>query len=371
MNDFLERLWRIASSPADQIVQFLFSQTLFLLAVAVVVVVGLSCARRCRNAPDAAAPRGIAVPASVTQRYLTEYRVLGLSALTVLVAFFVENLLIGIILSLSDVAEWWRYATPIFAAVCMLAIVAVLIVLRGTRRPEAPVISTVRRGWASFSTRAELIVTGGVLLALAATTLWAGLLSSADNRGRFIYISIDVPNTDVSGIRPWFYGWTFGVPVLVSLAALAAITWFVLRSNAVRPYIRPETVLAEQRARASLATSVAHLSSGAILLAFGGALRFIGRSGGPGLLGMTGENGEEMTYETSWAGEQFAEVAAWLAPVLQIVGFALLLIVAWRMLRARDLTSPRGVSATNAASDAGTAGDSVASAHAVVSGTIR
>lgn len=179
------------------------------------------------------APSATQLPAVAVQtRYRAERRAFGIGALAVIVVYAVENIVRGYLLNLVDVVEWWQYATPVVAAALSLAGGLALIVVRGTTEPDRPVVPTVRRTWLSFGPRAGLIGGTVALVALVATTIAAGLASSADDRGRFIYLELPVPNTQLEPLRPWFYGWDFGVPVLIGLAALVLVTWATLRRNA-------------------------------------------------------------------------------------------------------------------------------------------
>ena len=279
-----------------------------------------------------AAPRSTAIPAlpPATARYRPEHRALGIGAIAVILVFAAENIVRGYLLNLADIVEWWQYATPVFAAVLCLAVALALIVLRGTTQPEQPVVPTARRTWLSFSPRTGLIGAGAAFIALLGTTTAAGLASSSDDRGRFIYLEIPVPNTEIEPLRPWFYGWDFGVPVLLCLAALALVTWATLRRNAMRPYLRPETVTAERQARVQIASGTVAIATAAILLALGGAFRFIGRYGALSQL-TVGNDGA--TYDMAWQYAEFAAVARYLAPALEITAFALLLFIAIRLLR--------------------------------------
>lgn len=279
-----------------------------------------------------AAPTSTARPTlpPATARYRPEHRALGIGAIAVVLVFAAENIVRGYLLNLSDIVEWWQYATPVFVAVLCLAVTLALIVLRGTNQPEQPVVPTARRTWLSFSPRAGLIGAVAAFIALLGTTIAAGLASSSDDRGRFIYLEIPVPNTEIEPLRPWFYGWDFGVPVLLCLAALALVTWATLRRNAMRPYLRPETLTAERQARVQIASGTVAIATAAMLLALGGAFRFIGRYGAMSQL-TVGNDGT--TYDLAWQYAEFAAVARSLAPALEITGFALLLLVAIRLLR--------------------------------------
>ncbi|WDH77403.1 hypothetical protein PTQ19_07535 [Microbacterium esteraromaticum] len=268
---------------------------------------------------------------------MPEHRALSIGAIAVIVVFAIENVVRGYVLNLADIVEWWQYATPVFAAFLCLAVVLGLIVFRGTTPPERPVVPATRRTWMSFGPRAGLVGAGVALLALLATTIAAGLASSADERGRFIYLEIPVPNEQIDAIRPWFYGWAYGVPVIICLAALIAVAWATLQSNATRPFLRPETVGAEQTARVEVASGAVWIATAGMLLALAGAWRFIARAGSLSQLTVQGE-GRSDSYEAVWRYAEFAVAAGWLAPVLEITAFALLIFVASRLRRTRALS---------------------------------
>ncbi|TFD88546.1 hypothetical protein E3T61_11985 [Cryobacterium lactosi] len=311
-------------SPID-LAAAAFTLPLFSLVLAALIIAGTLFVPRLHNRAG-----GTASPtAPVTARYRPEHRALGISAIAVILVFAVENIVRGYLLNLSDIVEWWQYATPIFAAVLCLAMTLALIVLKGAHQPERPVVPTTRRTWLSFSPRAVLIGASAAFIALLGTTVAAGLASSSDDRGRFIYLEIPVPNTEIEPLRPWFYGWDFGVPVLICLAALAVVTWATLRRNAMRPYLRPETVTAERLARIQVASGAVSIATAAVLLALGGAFRFIGRSGSLSQLTI---GNDDTIYDMVWKYAEFAAVARYLAPALEITGFVLLLFVAIRLL---------------------------------------
>ena len=50
----------------------------------------------------------------------------------------------------------------------------------------------------------------------------------------------------IDPIRLPFFGWTYGVPVLIGLAALAATSWAGLDRSSARPFTSPQTVTAER-----------------------------------------------------------------------------------------------------------------------------
>ncbi|WP_022889323.1 hypothetical protein [Agromyces italicus] len=323
----MDRLTDLLGHPGI-LIAALFSLPLFNLGVAAFLTWLLLAFRRARSAPPVASDR---FTDTVAGRYRPEVLTLSIGAIAVIVIYAVENIVRGYVLHLVDIVEWWQYATPVFAVFLVVLLLLVVIALR-RRAPETTSRSTLRRTWSSFGSRAALIGTGGVAILLVATTFGAGLASSADDRRRFIYLSIPVPNTDISSLQLWFYGWSFGVPVLVCTALLITGTWAVLHVSAIRPFMRAETVAPESAERSGIATGTALLAAAGMLLALGGAWRFIARSGTASKLGV----GDDPTmYDVIWKYAELAALAGWLAPVAEIIGFVLLLLVASRLNRGR------------------------------------
>ncbi|UDF14215.1 hypothetical protein LH407_04970 [Antiquaquibacter oligotrophicus] len=267
--------------------------------------------------------------------YSRELKMLGAVAVAVVVIFAIENIVRGYLLCLVgmclvDVVDWWRYPLPLLAAALGLGVVLVSIMTTGTRTPEEPMLPTSRRTWATFGPRRGLVVAGVTLVGLAATTVAAGLASSSDENGRFIYLELVAPNTTLEPVRPWFYGWSYGVPVLVSVALLGLVTLGLLSRNAARPYLRADTVASEQGARTTVAAAAVHVATAAALLALAGALRFIARAGNLSSVAV----GNSEPYEIVWRYAALASAAGWVAPLLEVAGFTLLLFVGVRSARA-------------------------------------
>lgn len=327
--------------PLDGLIAIALSLPLTSLVIAAMLVaVGLAAARAVRR------PGRIdwATEPPVARRHLPERLALGIGSLAVITLYVIEYVARGHLLNLADVVEWWQYATPVFAATLSLAVVAAMVATRGTTPPQQAVLSATRRTWTSFGPRAGLIGAAVSLGALLVTTLGAGAASSADERGRFIHLELRAPNTTIDPVRPWFYGWDFGVPVLICLAALVAVTWAALHWNAIRPFLRPGTVEWERSARNEIAAGVLGIAAAGSLLALGGAWRFIARGGSIQRLGIEGDG----DYELTWRYAEFAIVAGWLAPAVEIAAFALLLIVALRVRRT-PARAPQAESAAPAA----------------------
>lgn len=316
-----------------------FSTPLFSLVIALVLAGGvLVHASRPTRKHRAGVPLPEALARSVGARYAPERRTLGLVAIIVVVVFAAEAVIRGYILTSPYGVSWWRVATALFCAVVGVSVLLGLIAGRGTTRPEVAVVPMSRRTWTSFGPRAGLIVAGIVLFTLAATTVAAGLASSADDDGQFVYLAIQVPNEpDIHTLSVRFYGWAYGVPVLICLVALIGVTWAALHRNAIRPYIRPETVAAERSARREVASGAVHIATASMLLALAGAWRLIARGGSLSSLYIEGQNGSR-PYDVAWRYAELAVAAGWCAPLLEIAAFLLLVLVAGR-LRGRPTPS--------------------------------
>ena len=331
----------------DELVAAAFSLPLFSLFVSIVIIAGwliVVGVRRRRTGQGATGAKPL-----TPSRLLTERRVLSAGALAVIVAYAIENVVRGYLLNLADIVEWWQYATPLFAACVCLTVMLGFLSLGGGSPSGQPVVSLARRTWTSFNSLSGLLSVGAASFALIATTVAAGMASSPDNRGRYILLAIPVPNVPIDALRPWFYGWAYGIPVLLCLAALMVITWATLRRNSLRPFLGPETVVAEKRVRVEVATGVVRIATASMLLALGGAFRFIDSAGSIMGLQVGGDGGRNDSYELSWRYAEFAVAAGWLAPILEITAFLLLILVATRtpigdVLRRRpDARSAQGV----------------------------
>lgn len=270
---------------------------------------------------------------AIDARYTPERRALGISALAVIVIFMAENIVRGYFLNMADAVSWWRFALSVFVAFVGLVVLLAVSRFGGTARPAPPAILGARRTWTSFGPRAGLVGAGVALVALLVTTITAGFASSPDRQGRYIYLEIPIPNESIDPVRPWFYGWAYGVPVLACLVALTAVTLVALHHNAVRPFLGSETAGVEQAARSGIAAGAVRLATAGVLLALAGAWRFIASSGSISGLVVQGDTPQTGTYEVAWRYAEFAAIAGGLAPVLEIAGFVLLLLVARQLRR--------------------------------------
>lgn len=320
------------------------------LLLALILVMGIVTFTRSPNTDRRLARLSDEAAMAVDARYTRERRALGISALVVIVIFMVENIVRGYFLNMADVVSWWRFAIPIFVAFVGLGLLLAVIRFGGTVRPAQPAVLGSRRTWTTFGPRAGLVGAGVAVVALLVTTITAGLASSPDTEGRYIYLEIPIPNESIDPIRPWFYGWAYGVPVLACLVALTAVTLVVLHRNAARPFLRAETAGVEQTARSGIAAGAVQVATAGVLLTLAGAWRFIAASGSGSQLTVQGDTPQTGTYEVAWQYAEFAAIAGWLAPVLEIAAFVLLLLVARQLRRTpvRDQLTARAAQTTDA-----------------------
>ncbi|KJL47743.1 hypothetical protein RS84_01371 [Microbacterium hydrocarbonoxydans] len=270
-------------------------------------------------------------------RYAPESRTILWTAFAVVVIVIAEHFIRSYVVNMNGVISWWRFATPLFVAGLGIAALVAFISTTGSEHSERPVLGGPRRTWLSFVPSAATIGWSIVFLVLIATTIIAGLLSSADPQGRFVYLEIPIPNElDVDPLRIWFFGWAYGTPTLIALAMLSVFTAMALHANAVRPFLRPETVVRESIERRQIATSTVQLTTAAMLLSLGDAWQFIASSGASTRLDVLGD-GPTQTYDVVWRGAEIATALGRIAPLLEITAFTILFL-AMRQLRTADAT---------------------------------
>ncbi|MCI1018790.1 hypothetical protein HWD99_09155 [Microbacterium sp. C5A9] len=315
----MDRLIALLSAQPAEILLALLSQPLFSLAVAALVAIVWRLASR-RSAAGGSDLPTTALDETVRARYRPEMIAVRVGAIAVVVSLVLENLTATLTPPDSDAVSWWRYATPLLAgAVSLLALVC-LVALRGSSAPRRPVPLAGRRTWATFGTRADLTGAGLAALALTLTAIAAGLASSPDPRGRYVWLEVPIQNASVDPLRPWFFGWAYGVPVLISLAALLVVGVATLHCSAARPFIAPETLRVERNQRSTVASGILRIATGATMLSLAAAWRFIAESGTTTALSIEGDG----TYEVAWRYAEFATAAGWGAPAIEVCAFLLL-----------------------------------------------
>lgn len=313
------------SLPDPGLALALLSMPWVSLILAALIAIGISVSPHWRARTANRARLATTTSDRVSARYSPEHRALGVVALTMIAVVITESLVSGYAVNLNGVVSWWRYALPVFIAGVGVAVLIALIATRGTSSPERPVVSA-RRTWLTFTSPFASACAAASILALTATTFLAGLASSNIDGGPYVFLEIDVPNATIDPIRPWFYGWAYGVPVLVCTAALVAVVVAAMHASAARPFLRAETVLAEQHERRDIATGITRVATSGALLALAGAWRFIAEAGSGTTLTIQGDDGNA-SYEAFWRYGEVAAVGGWLAPAIEIAAFVLLLLV--------------------------------------------
>ena len=211
---------------------------------------------------------------------------------------------------------------PLVAAIATIA-VALVIVGRTPVRPQVPITPVRPRGWLSFTRRRDWITATVVLATLVLTSVIAGAASAPDEHGWYSMIEIPVGTLEPGFAS--FFGWAYGLPVLVAAAVLAAVVSWALHLSAARPFIRPETVEAETTERRALSSVLVAVMLGATLLVLGDAVRLIAGAG-MGSVGVGIPGIGDFNYSTGYAALAPAMLA--LGNLIQIWAIALLLITA-------------------------------------------
>lgn len=224
---------------------------------------------------------------------------------------------------------WWHYAAPIAGA----AVGAAVLLVIATRTPthvEAPVAPTTRRTWATFANRRELGAVTATVAALTVVSVLAGFASSSADGAWYSRLDIE------GGGSTSFYGWTFGLPVLVATTVLVGLDWTALSVDARRPFRHPSAVALETAKRRASAAALVRLSFGALLLSLGGALSFIGGAGmGSSGFGIPGVG----MFVWSAGYSSFAPTILWLGWGMQVVAVAVLVRIAVDGLRRRHAST--------------------------------
>jgi hypothetical protein len=197
---------------------------------------------------------------------------IGASALILTYAATVAS---AIFLSEPWQVRWWYYTNVIAVAAIVVAVLLVVLVRVRVHR-EGTVTPITPRNWLTFTAARDRAIAGTAFGLLAVTCICAGLASSQDANGQYAIIAIGVG--DSSGTAT-FFGWAYGVPVLVVLVVLATLVFASLRANAHPPFVSAETVDEERSDRRETSAMIVGLSTAAVTTALGQAWAMIGSSG--------------------------------------------------------------------------------------------
>ncbi|MEV1130533.1 hypothetical protein [Agromyces sp. NPDC049794] len=181
-------------------------------------------------------------------------------------------------------SRWWsdyadprveRFAIPMAAAIVAVVAYIAFSARRPAGRQLREVDLTPRSLW-SFGSSSWFTLWAVLTGLLAMTVVLAGLASSTDDSGRHIMILIQIGGSQAGTI---FFGWSFGLPVLVTLVALNGVVMIALWRIA-RPAVPADPVLRDndRAARRNQSRTVLSITSGAMAFTLGASWLFIGRS---------------------------------------------------------------------------------------------
>jgi len=258
-------------------------------------------------------------------------------ACTVGVVWLLDVVLRGYVFDMSATVSWWRFAVAPTTAAVGLALLAIAMRTRRPRR-SLDAAMAVRRTWTSFGPRRGILsfaILGAVAAALA---LVFGGMSTAFEPGLAAHVALELPNTDEAPVILPFPGWAYGIPLILSIVALAAALLLALHRNAVRPFPDDVPLDVERTRRASVARDAVILAAGATLIALAGMLR-LARSAVTTSVTIMTDSGTGPALSVNLPHADLIVVGGIVAPVLEIGGCLLLALLVVGGIRVA--TAPR------------------------------
>lgn len=213
---------------------------------------------------------------------------------------------------------WWVFALPLgIAAVGTLA-VAVTAPRRSGRTGD-PALVGIRRTWLSFTDRIPLAAAAIAGVLILVVTLICGAASSPDQYGRYVFIVFGD-----GAAAATFYGWMFGVPVLIGLLLLIAATWAALSQIATPAFSSPLAAQNEIASRRTISNAVIYLTGSVLAMTLGGILMLIGAAGsGSAGVGIPGVG----DFQWSPGFSSFAGFFTWSGWFLRVASFVMLIVL--------------------------------------------
>ena len=244
--------------------------------------------------------------------------------------------------------RWYEFAREMLVG-CVALLVVILVYARSRRTPRAAVPPSGPRTWRTFAPKAG---TPSLITALAALTLFtvfAGSLSSVDGDGRFTMLTISTGGA-ISGGSGSFYGWSYGIPTVLTALVFAGLTFASLHSNAARPFLEPQTVSWELQSRRALATRTLWFSTGVLIYTLGACVLRVGLAAA----------GQVSTPEFAWGTgiSSLEPMLIWGGRLLRAAGFSLLFLVIftnWARQPHRHSDARSSSASQDATTDAGPA----------------
>lgn len=213
--------------------------------------------------------------------------------------------------------RWWEYALPLAVAAAGI-LLTIVTTPRFVHRAGVPAGIGLRRNWVSYTDRAPLAMSAAVAVLLVIITVACGLASSPDDLGRYSIL------VDDGGGYGTFYGWAYGVPVLVSLVALLAVLWFALHRLALPPFSNPIAVEQETVQRRIASTATVWVAGSALVLTLGCIVNSVGYSGS-GTTGVGIPGVGDFMWRSGFAS--FAEFFIWSGWALEVSAFMCLFLL--------------------------------------------
>jgi hypothetical protein len=216
---------------------------------------------------------------------------------------------------------WWPNVITVLGA-----IVGVLVAVwphrseRVARAASPTSIDLRRRGPLTFAGRPSLVVAVVSFALLVVTVVVAGSMSSADEDGHFTEFTMPVGDGTVGTI---FFGWYFGVPVLIGAVVLGVLAWAAMDRVARGPLLADDRA-GDEDVRRMRSTAVLRIAAGTLLLVLGASWRVVaGVSHLSTSIPRTAAG--TVTFGTSFAA--VGDVLGIAAVVVMVIGFALLVSV--------------------------------------------
>lgn len=227
---------------------------------------------------------------------------------------------------------WWSLALPL--AITAAGVLAVAFsVPRRARRTGEPTLVGIRRTWLSFTDRLPLTLTGIAGALILVVTLICGAVSSPDEYGRYVFI-----NFGDAGVAT-FYGWMFGVPVLIGLLLLITASLTALSRIATPPFSSPLAAQNETISRRTVSNAVVYLTGSVLALTLGGILKMIGGAGS-GSVGVRIPGVGDFVWSPGYSS--FAEFFTWSGWFLNVASFVMLIILVAGFVPFRSAKSGAG-----------------------------
>ncbi|WP_111719681.1 hypothetical protein [Homoserinimonas sp. OAct 916] len=281
----------------------------------------------------------------LVSRYAAATRVICvLLFAAVLVRFFVIEIqyVLSDLLGTGFVDHWgWGfYAFPVATASLGVLAHTWLTVDHGATAADGPITVTLepRTTW-SFASTPWIVTWVASATVLVTTVVTAGLIADVDDEGRHAALST---GTGALGGHSEFLGWYYGVPMLIAVAALAAVTVVSLTFGARGPI--PATASTGRTVDIVLRTlgarAILSMGAGAMLVATGLSWTFISSAVRLQSWVDLGSAGT-VRFDTGLAGlSWWLQVGAWL---FEGLGFAALLLPAvTRRPTVREEGAPAG-----------------------------